>query len=79
MKRTSQVHLSGITKDSFTNWINHEAFIMYASSSGKNGKVELGVNGKGTYALKIWHKTGIDTSFYKDPDKAIKAYGKQLI
>ena len=78
MKLTTQVHLEGITKGSFTNWLNHEAFITYASSTGENGLVELGVDGRGNYAVRLRHKKGANTNFYKDVNEAIKAYGKEL-
>jgi len=45
MTRATQVHLDGITKESFTNWLSNDAFITYAFSTGKNGLVELGVDG----------------------------------
>lgn len=78
MTRATQVHLEGITKESFTNWLSNDAFITYASSAGKNGLVELGVDGRGNYAVRIRHKTGIDTHFYNNANKAIKAYGEFL-
>ena len=78
MTRATQVHLEGITKESFTNWLSNDAFITYASSTGKNGLVELGVDGRGNYAVRIRHKTGRDTHFYKNANKAIKAYSEFL-
>jgi hypothetical protein len=78
MTRATKVHLEGITKESFMNWLSNDAFITYASSTGKNGLVELGVDGRGNYAVRIRHKTGRDTHFYNNANKAIKAYGELL-
>jgi hypothetical protein len=74
MADAKQTFLEGITKENFTNWLHNDAFIAYASSSGKNGLVELGVDGRGNYAIRLRHKTGIDTHFYKNADRAVKAF-----
>jgi len=79
MTRAIQVHLDGITKESFTNWLSNDAFITYASSTGKNGFTELGVDGRENYAVRTKNKTGKDTHSYKSADLAIKAYGEQLM
>lgn len=78
MNRSTQLHLEGITKESFNNWLSNDAFITYASSKGENGLVELGVDGRGNHAVRIRHKTGRDTHFYNNANKAIKAYGDFL-
>jgi len=75
MTRAIQVHLDGITKESFTNWLSNDAFITYTSSTGKNGFTKLGVDGRGNYAVRTKNKT----HSYKNADLAIKAYGEQLM
>jgi len=73
-----EVHLDEITKESFVHWLKHYAFNTYASSTGKNGFTEIGTDGVGNYAVRITHHTGMDTHFYNNAGKAIKAYKEQL-
>jgi hypothetical protein len=77
MTTATEAHLTEITKENFTSWLN-DTFISYASSMGKNGLVELGVDGRGNPVIRTNHKTGKETYYYSNVNKAIEAYGDFL-
>ena len=55
-------HMKCVTPSLLKNWKEHDAFIPFASSVGIHGQVEIGVNGKGYYAVKLHMKTGKNTT-----------------
>lgn len=75
MTKSLELHLERITKKNFKSWLRHHAFTVYASATNKDGLVELGADGLGTYAVRLKRS---ETHFYETANKAIKAYREFL-
>ena len=75
MKRGLRDHLDMVTEDSFIKW-KSELYTTFASATGVNGRVELGVFGDGTYAIS--YNKGIEVVKYKDIATVIKYYKLRL-
>lgn len=45
MNKALNKHLDSITEDSFTEWLNENSFISYASHTIKGGVIQLGTTG----------------------------------
>jgi hypothetical protein len=78
MDKATKMHLEEITPEALEFWKQHKAFISFASSTGKNGHIELGVNGTGFYAVKQKKGMSSNTTYYMSEKEAIKQYAELL-
>ena len=75
--KSLEKHLESLDPVQLIMWALGDAFSMYASSLGIGGKVELGVTGKGEYAVR-W-KSGKKIQTFKYPKDAVAHYKGILI
>ncbi len=74
MDKATQTHLENVTPEILERWREENAFASFASSTGRNGHVELGIDGTGLYVVK---DNGKQIN-YHCPATAIKRYTKLI-
>lgn len=69
-------HFEGITPEKLKEFREDPTlFVTYASSTSKNGFLELGLTGSGNYATRLSRK---DTLVHKTPLQAVEHYKSLL-
>lgn len=72
--KTIKEHLKNITEEGLIEF-QSEAFVLMASCFGSTGRVELGVNALGKFAVR----TKTETFVFDTPIEAIKKYEDLLL
>lgn len=76
---SKQDHLKDITPDLLLIFKTKLAFCPFASASGNNGLVQIGVDGNGIYNVRVKHKSGNNTIYYfTTPSEAINKYSELI-
>lgn len=75
MNKAIKMHLENITIENLMLWRTRNAYSSFASSTGKNGHVDLGVNGNGDYVVR-YRITGEtkEEEYFSSAEKAIERY-----